>query len=387
MAGYRAPVSVVQTARRLVSHRGGHPVLSVYLDLDPERFATPPARASQIRSLLDEAGREVDERREDLSHEEKTALREDLERVRDYLLSREPPYKGARALAVFCSTADDLFETVQLARAVEGQVVIEGAPYVAPLIEATQQRTWCVALVSRREARVFGGPPDRLTELIEEQDDVHGQHSDGGWSQPRYERSVEKDVDDHLRRAAEIVYRLWKRRRYDRLALGGPEEIVPRFEGFLSSEVRGCVIEGRVELDVSTASDDSVRAAVAPLVEADQKGFEREALDRLAAGIGREGGRAVGGLEETLSALGERRVEVLLLEPGFDRPGGRCPACGLLLASLDAACPADGSTLEEVDHLREAAIEAAIEQDAEVMVVRHYPDLGPFRGIGALLRF
>jgi peptide subunit release factor 1 (eRF1) len=232
MAGYEAPVSVVQTARRLVSHRGGHPVLSVYLDLDPERFATPPARASQIRSLLDEAGREVDERREDLSHDEKTALREDLERVRDYLLSREPPYKGARALAVFCSTADDLFETVQLGRSVAGQVVIEGAPYVAPLIEATQQRTWCVALVSRREARVFGGPPDRLTELVEEQDDVHGQHSDGGWSQPRYERSVEKDVDDHLRRAADIVYRLWKRHRYDRLALGGPEEIVPRFEGF-----------------------------------------------------------------------------------------------------------------------------------------------------------
>ena len=30
--------------------------------------------------------------------------------------------------------------------------------------------------------------------------------------------------------------------RYDRIALGGPEEIVPRFEGFLASEMRGCVI-------------------------------------------------------------------------------------------------------------------------------------------------
>jgi hypothetical protein len=53
----------------------------------------------------------------------------------------------------------------------------------------------------------------------------------------------------------------------------------------------------------------------------------------------------------------------------------------------DGTCPADGSSLEEVEHLREAAVEAAIEQDAEVMVVRHYPDLGPFQGIGALLRF
>src|SRR5436305_9145948 len=181
-------MSVVQTARRLVSRRAGHPVISVYLDLDPERFATAPARASQIRSLVDEAAREVDERRVDLSHDDKTALRQDLERVRDYLLSREPPYQGARALALFCSSRDDLFETVQLARPVEGQVVIEGAPFVAPLIEATQHRTWCVALVSRRAVRVFTGPPDRLEEQQNEDDDVHGNHQQGGWSQARYER-------------------------------------------------------------------------------------------------------------------------------------------------------------------------------------------------------
>jgi peptide chain release factor subunit 1 len=380
-------MSVVEKARRLVSHRGGHPVISVYVDLDPERFATAPARASQIRSLLDGAAREVDERQEDLAHDDKTALREDIERLRDYLLSREPPYQGARGLAVFCSTRDDLFETVQLARPIEGRVVIDHAPFIAPLVEATQQRNWCVALVSRRAVRVFTGPPDRLEEQQNVDDDVHGEHDQGGWSQARYERSVEKEVDDHLRHAADIVYRRSRRERFDRIALGGPPEIVPRFEGLLPEEIRGCIMQGRVEVDVSSANEDQVRAAVAELVETDQKQRERDALDRLAAGIGRDGGRAVGGLEDTLAALGERRVEALLLEPGFDRPAARCPTCGLLLVESDGRCPADGSELEEVEHLREAAVEAAIEQGAEVMVVRHYPDLGPFRGIGALLRF
>ena len=50
-------------------------------------------------------------------------------------------------------------------------------------------------------------------------------------------------------------------------------------------------------------------------------------------------------------------------------------------------CPADGFETDEVEHLREAAVEAALGQGAEVMVVRHYPDLGPLQGIGALLRF
>jgi hypothetical protein len=37
--------------------------------------------------------------------------------------------------------------------------------------------------------------------------------------------------------------------------------------------------------------------------------------------------------------------------------------------------------------MREAIVEAAVAQDAEVIVVRHHPDLGPLGGVGAVLRF
>ncbi len=381
--------TVEQAARRLVDRRPAHPrhrVISLYLDLDPERFATAPARASQIRSLIDGAAREVD-RMSELEHDELIALREDLERVRDYLFSREPPFKGARALAVFCSSRDELFETVQLPRPVEGRVVIEHSPYVEPMVAATGQRRWCALLVSRRDARMFTGPADALEERRSFHDDVHGQHDQGGLSQPRYERSVEKEVDDHLRRVAELLDRSCRRDRFDRLALGGPPEIVPRLQGMLSDEVRGSLADGRVEVDVASANAAQVQAALAPLAEQDDKRLESEALDRLRAGVGGSG-RGVGGPEDTLQALNERRVEKLLLAPDFDGHGHRCPACGLLTVEVsDGRCPADGSELEDVEHLREAAVEAALAQDAEVMVVRHHPDLGPFRGIGALLRF
>ena len=374
-----------QTARRLVEQGQGHLVISLYLDLDPERFATPPARASQIRSLVDGAAREID-RRTDLSHDDLTSLREDLDRVRDYLLSRDPPFQGARSLAVFCSSRDDLFETVQLPRPVEGRVVIEHSPYVEPMVAAVGQRRWSVVLASRRDARMFSGSADALEEQRSFHDDVHGQHEQGGWSQPRYERSVEKEVDDHLRRVADILDRSARRRRFDRLALGGPPEIVPRLEGMLSDEVRRCLVDGRVEVDVAAANVDQVQSALAPLVEVDETHLEAEALDRLRAGVGGSG-RAVGGVEDTLTALNERRVEKLLLAPDFDGHAQRCPSCRLLISGGDGSCPADGTSLEDVAHLREATVEAALAQDAEVMVVRNHPDLGPFRGIAALLRF
>lgn len=372
-------------ARRLVEHKPGHPLISLYLDLDPERFATAPARASQIRSLIDQAAREL-EAGDGFSHDDRITLRADLERLKDYLSSRQPPFQGARALAVFCSGQDDLFEVVQLPRPTEGRVVIGRMPYVEPLVVALQQRRWIVALVSRSSGRVLAGPADGLVEEERLDEFIHGQHDQGGWSQANYERSVEKDADDHLRRLADTVNQRWRAERFQRAAIGGPAEIVPRFEAMLAAEVRAQLVRGRVEVDLSSATDEQVRRAVAKLVLEDEKRLEREALDRLAAGVG-SGGRGAGGPRDTLEALNERRVQTLLLEPAFDRRGFHCPTCGLLMLESDGRCPADGSPTEEIEHLREAAIEAALAQDAEVMVVRHYPDLGPLQGIGAVLRF
>ncbi len=382
----RKPVSgVLEDARRLVQHRGPHRVVSLYLDLDPERFATPPARASQIRSLIDEAHREA-ERDEELSHEERLALREDLQRIGSFLTSPEAPYKGARSLAVFCSLRDQLFETVQLSRPVEAKVVIAHAPYVEPMAAAIQRRRWLVALVNRRSARLLAGSPDDLREGQRVEDQIHGQHHQGGWSQANYERSVEKDVEDHLRHIAEIVNRRWRHERFDRLAVGGPQEIVPRFIELLDDDVRAHQAPGRVDVEIAKATQAQVRAAVEKLVEEDDRRTEREALDQLAAGIG-AGGRATQGPEDTVAALNERRVQTLLLEPGFDQRARRCPSCGLLVLEPAQSCPADGSELEQVPDLAEAAVESALAQDAELIVVRYHPDLGPMGGIGALLRF
>lgn len=381
----RPVITGVQEARRLVQHRGSRRVVSFYLDLDPEHFATGPARASQIRSLIDQAHREI-ERDEMLGHEERVGLREDLRRIKTFLSSPDAPFKGARSLAIFCSTPDGLFETMKLTRPVDGRVVIDRAPYIEPLITAAAQRRWLVALVNRRSARVLAGSPETLRERERVEDQVHGQHHQGGWSQANYERSVEKDVEDHLRQIAAIVNRRWREEQFDRLALGGPQEIVPRFEELLGEDVRANAAPGRVDVEIGRATEAQVRAEVEKLVEEDDRRAEREALDRLAAGIG-AGGRAAGGPEDTVAALNERRVETLLLEPGLDKQAARCPNCGLLVIQTSGLCPADGSELEQVERLGEAVVESALAQDAGVMLVRRYPDLGPLGGIGALLRF
>jgi peptide chain release factor subunit 1 len=254
------------------------------------------------------------------------------------------------------------------------------------MVESIDRTRWLVALVNRRSARLLAGHPKRLREQERLEGGWRGESEPGGWSQANYERSVEKDATDHLRNVAEAVERRWHGEGFDRVALGGPHEVVVRLEAMLSDEVRGRLAPKHVDVDLASATETQIGEVLARLVVEDEERTEREALDRLTAGVGSRG-RGVEGLEATLDALNERRVGTLVLAPDFDGSGHRCPACGLLLADGAHRCPADGTATGEPVQLREAVVESAIVQDADVVVLRHLSENAPRQGIGAVLRF
>jgi peptide chain release factor subunit 1 len=365
--------------RRLAELRLDRPVvLSLYLDLDPTEFATPPARATAVRSLLDEAERKVRER-DNLPHGDRMALEGALERSRLFL-ERELPTDGAHAVAVFASQPVDLFETLRLPRSVRSRVAIGRSPLVGPLARIERGERFCVALVSRRDARIFRGSTDGLREIEQIHDTVFGQHDQGGWSQARYQRGIEKEKDDHLKNTAEALMRHFKRRPFQRLITGGPREVVADFEHKLHGYLRER-LAGRLEVDVDTATPEGVLRAAQPLFDELERGRESEALERL-------GERGAWGLGEVLRALNERRVELLLLDEQFSGPGGQCPECNWLGPAEERRCPADGSRVMALDDLTDPAIELALQQSAGLLAVRHDRDaLSAHSGIAAVLRF
>jgi peptide chain release factor subunit 1 len=367
--------------RRLAQVRLDRPlVLSLYLDLNPSEFATPPARATAAHSLLDEAERRLRER-DGLSHQDRADLETSLRRAAT-VLERELPTEGAQAVAVFASNAAGLFEVLRLPRPVPSRVGIGHAPLVGPLARLERRERWCVALVSRRDARIFRGSPDGLREIEQIHDVVFGQHDQGGWSQARYQRGIEKEKDDHLRNTAEALMKHFKRRPFQRLIVGGPREVAADFEsklhGYLSERVAG-----RIEVDVDNSTADQVLQKAQPLFEELDEEREAGALERLGEG------RAAVRLEAVLRALNERRVECLVVDERFGEPGTSCPECGWLGPDGERACPLDGRELEQLDDLSEAAIELTLQQSAEILAVRRRREELQERagGIAALLRF
>ena len=327
-------------------------VLSVYMDLDPSEFATPPARASLVTSLITEARHQVDALA-DLSHDELKSLRNDIETVREALSQPGIAEEGARGVAVFACEPAGLLETIRLPYPIESRVGVDDTPCVEPLLRAPTER-WCVLLANRRDARIFTGAARDLEETDRVQDNVHSQHRQGGWSQPRYQRSIEEDVRDHLDHVAAVVFSLLKARAFDRLLIGAPQETLGDLERRLHPYLRER-LEGHVRLDVENASGDEVRDAAGAAIEAIEVRREAQAIERLRQGIG-AGGRAAAGPEDVQRALDEARVATLLLADGYQSNGER-------------------------------AVEKALDSGADVLVIRHHDDLGPLGGIAALLRY
>jgi peptide chain release factor subunit 1 len=363
---------------------GGAKVLSLFLNLDPREFATPPARSTEIRSLLDRAGRLVREESEQLTHEQKESLKSDLERVASEL-GNGAATKGAHGLAIFSCSAAGLFELLRLSEPVDHEPVVADSPYLAPLSTIGEAGKWCVVLVNRRTARLFCGSSDALDEVALVDDATRNKHDQGGWSQANYQRSVDKDVQDHLKHVAEVVFLQMKAELPEGVLVGGPQETLTDFESTLHPYLRDR-LAGRIDIDVENSSPEDVRRTAAERIAVVARERDDKALARLAELFG-SNGRAASGLADVLTAVHEQRVETLLVDRGYTEPGVCCPQCGFLGGEDVSECPADGTPVERRENVVEAAIGRAIRQSANVHVIRDRPELASHGHIAAILRF
>src|SRR5256885_5927781 len=319
----------------------GARVLSLYLDLEPTEFATPPARESELTSALGAAARMADESH--LEHDASVAVREDIERVRDALSGDGLDAKGARAVAVFACGPADLFEVVKLPQPVATHVTIDDSPWIEPMLRAGAEPRVAVALIDRHNLRILHGTAESVEELKPDTREP-----------ARHGTATDDEAVTHYVHAGEALLRLLKRRGFDVLVLGArPAERSAILE-HLHPYVRDR-LGGEIDVDVSSASVDDIGREAGAVVATLHERKVTEALARLREGLGR-GSRAAGGLDDVQRALDERRVEILLYERGR----------------------AEEKAIED-------AAEAAVLQDAQVLALdaAEHPDLGPHGGNGA----
>jgi peptide chain release factor subunit 1 len=240
-----------------------------------------------------------------------------------------------------------------------------------------------VAVVGRERGELYRLRSGRLDEIVDVTDDVPGRHDQGGWSQSRFQRHIEKLVGDHLRAVAEALDRRVRAMRSPKVILVASEETRAELDDLIAKETKSSVI-GSTTAEAHAQAPELL-ALTSPILEEARKNEEGQLVERWRDQAGR-GERAAAGWAQTLEAASDARVETLLYTEGVEREASQCPACGRV--SVDGGrCPLDGTEMEARDDGLDLAVHQTLANGGTVRALTVHRDLDPAEGIGALLRF
>lgn len=362
--------------RELAGYKGETaPVTSLYLDVDGARHVRRQDLLHELDVLLKPVRKD---------HGGQASVLKDLKKIED-LVRGGIDRSHVRGLAVFSCAAHGFWRVVELPVAVRSHVVVNHTPAVRQLESVLDEyERFGVLLADRQRARIFVYELGELVDSSELFDRMPRQEDD--------DRSMRKDQaadhnDErshrHLRQAADVTFKVLQDDGFERLIIGAPDEIANELESLLHPYLRERLV-ARCHVRVD-ASLDEVRLAALE-VEADvERRREADAVIRLRDAVGAQG-RGVAGLDDTLKALVERRVSVLLVSSSFSHPGWRCAGCGWV-GRVGRGCPVCAGDMQQVDDVVEEAIEEALAQSCEVEVCVGNADLDVLGQIGALLRY
>ena len=355
------------------------PVTSVYVSVDGRAF--PRKKDYELR--LEELLRGARDQARSLPKEHRRSVERDADAARSFVVDRFD--RGStRGLALFSSSGSGLWEEIEVSRPVRNQVVVAPHPDLLQLESLLETyESFCTALVDSEKARLFVAALGRIEEERDLVDDVPGRHDQGGWSQARYKRHVDEHRQKHLKHAADVLFRYYKRRRFDHLILAGPDEVLPEFEHELHDYLRKRIV-ARTTLAV-TESAATVLSRSLQIEEDLDRARVGQAVDRIMAEAA-AGRQAVAGLSSTLDALGDNRAGTIVVAMDLRAPGRECPACGRL-AERGRRCRRCGAETKDVPDVVEAAVALALRQGCRVETVAGDGAFAQAGGIGALLRF
>ncbi len=152
---------------------------------------------------------------------------------------------------------------------------------------------------------------------------IHGKHGAGGQSQHRFERLIEEAAREFYKRVGEHSNSIFGEiKELDGILLGGPGLTKQEFfEGpFLRDELKAKVLKPL--LDTDGGGETGVRSLLfkaQDLLRDTEFMKEKKVIDKFMDHVARDTGLITYGLHETLDAINNAAVEVLLLSEGLNK--------------------------------------------------------------------
>lgn len=362
----------------------GFLVTSFYLDVNADEFPDSDHVNKALDSLMHTARERRDQVAEGLAHDASESLRTDLDKIESYVKDGFDR-TDTNALAVFSCSAHDFWQVIQMPTAVVSRVTFAPRPQIAPIAAfLSHNKPTAILLADRQEARIFTMSAGEVREWADINSFVPSRSSAGGWSQSRYERRRENFARHNIDHAAELVLKLKQHYPFDWLILGAEVQTETELKADLHPYLKDVLI-GTIHVRIDADAAEVVEKAREVAERA-----ETELIDTLISQIQEyagAGGRGTIGLDDTLQALNEQKVHILLVQDGYRHAGSICANCGILTARRTETCPGCGEGAEQVDNVVDAAVQRAYELGSTVEVALDQDKLEPVQNIASIMYY
>jgi len=359
--------------RELLDYKSESPLLSLYLNTEPIEGGAETHRR-HLRSML----KDVD-------------LPEDVQVVERYF-DHEFDWSG-RSVVVFSCAEKDYLRTYTLQVPIDSRVRIDNRPHVKPLVDAQDSfGGYGVALVDKQGARLFHF---HLGELSE-QEGILGESirrtKRGGGSAAQGRRGgaagqtnhVEEVAERNIKEAADFAAQFFAENKVRRILLGGTDDNLALFRANLPKAWQSLVV-GTFPMSMTASHNDIYERAMQIGLEAERK-REAKLVDAVVTNAAKGKGGVVR-LDDTLGAVHEGRVQVLVVQEGFRASGQRCTGCGYMSTQQIDKCVFCGGEFERIPDAVELAVRKVIQSGGEVEFIHENRKLENYGKVGALLRY
>lgn len=364
---------------RLAKIHSPEGILSVYLKIDPRLGYDRHQAEAKFKGGAKRFAHTADDR-------SLAALEREKGRVLQYLESWEP---RGRSLIIFSSQPAGLWQVFNLDLLLPTYVSVNGKPHLHLLQQALDEYPrLAVVMLDGGDARIYLAEQRRGEQVSRLEEELPGRHDQGGWAQARFERHVEFHHEMHLKavleRLSDLFYHHWP---FDALVLAGVQTAVDEFREMLPDPI-GRRFIGSMPADFKHESEEEILERARQLRAEHERRSELELVGQIVDSA-MAGGRGTLGIDDTLRAVVDRRVQTLAMAEGVTKEGSACPNCAYVSAQRFDRCPLCNTGAEQVPDVIEYAADRAYMDGAHVEVLfgQAREDLLSRGGVGALLRY
>jgi len=356
------------------------PVVSLYLDLRANQHGRDDYGAF-VRKVLPERLKGLPQQ-----SVERESFERDITGIQAYLNSQVD--RAANGLALFACSGAGLFEAVQLDAPIEQHWLFIGTvPHLYPLARLiTMYPRYAAVLLDTNKARIFVFGLAALERSEQVTGEKTRRHSQGGWSQARYQRHIENLHLQHVKDVIDNLETLVREEQIDHIVAAGSAEALALLRDNLPAPL-AAKLEATTKLDLTASDAEVLQATLESFRERDAETDAGRVEELLSAW--RSGGLGVAGPEATLRALELGQVDELVIagSPDTLKPVQRVPDESVVgPVQADTSAP-QGAGDEGRITLSSELILRAEQTGARIKFIDDPALLADIGGVGALLRF